>query len=151
MKKLVIAAITATMMLLMTACEKETKVTEETSYSEEPVTEVSEAAWEPSKDEQRVARFLKVYFNDPEEFTDKENYQYYSRAIGKDKDFLLNPEMWEVFYNEDVVNRNRDINGLDIYFIRLNPYKLLEVYAENNNCTVNELCKNLSVNKEQVK
>lgn len=152
MKKILITAIAATM-LFMTACEKETKAVEktsETNYSDETVAEVTETAWEPTKDEQRVARFLKVYFNDPEEFPDKENYQYYSRAIGKDKDYLLNPEMWEVFYNAETINRNRDINGLDIYLVRLNPYKLLEVYAENNNCTVDELCKKLSVNKEQL-
>ncbi len=111
---------------------------------------VTEPPYEPTKDEQRVARFLRVYFDDPEEFTDKEIYQYYSRAIGQDKDFLLNPDMWEVFYNKEIVNRNRDISGIDIYFIRLNPYKLLDVYAENNGCTVDELCKRLSVSKEQL-
>ena len=144
-------------LLALTGCstgaavpDAELDISDTSVTSDVSETIVSVPAYEPTSDEQRVARFLRVYFEDPEEFTDKENYQYYSRAIGRDKDFLLNPEMWEVFYNKDIVNRNRDISGIDIYLIRLNPYKLLEVYAENNSCTVDELCKRLSASKEQL-
>ncbi|MBP1546578.1 MAG: hypothetical protein J6A37_08255 [Oscillospiraceae bacterium] len=111
-------------------------------------TVVTEPVWEPSSEDQEIALWLRRYMTNSEYFTDLKDYQYYARAIGKDKDFFVQPEMWEVFYNKDI-NRNRDINGLDIYLIRLNPYKLLEVYAENNDCTVDELCKRLSVSKEQ--
>lgn len=144
--------------LLMSGCQKagtgtitETQTFDsDTAISEVSETTTTEPVWQPSADEQRVARFLKNYLSDPEEFPDKENYQYYARAIGQDKDYFLNPEMWELFYNKEIINRNRDISGVDIYFIRLNPYKLLEIFSENNNCTVDEMCKKMSVSKEQL-
>lgn len=145
------------MILLMSGCKKSATDIKETqgldsnvAISEISETTVTEPVWQPSADDQRVARFLRDEISDSEEFPDKENYQYYARAIGQDKDYFLNPEMWELFYNKDIINRNRDINGLDIYLIRLNPYKLLDIYSENNNCTVDELCKKMSVSKEQL-
>ena len=156
-KKCLIALLS---LLTLTACSTETSETgSETSsqtteilsdISDDAVSEtvVTEPIWEPSVEDKEIALWLKNYLVVPEYFLDIEDYQYYARAIGQDKDYFLNPDMWEVFYNSDI-NRNRDINGLDIYLVRLNPNKLLEVYAENNNCTVDELCKKMSVSKEQ--
>ncbi len=144
-------------LLALTGCSNTSENVSETiaasdtsaaSVSDVSETVVTEPVWEPSSEDQEIALWLRRYMTNSEYFTDLKDYQYYARAIGKDKDFFVQPEMWEVFYNKDI-NRNRDINGLDIYLIRLNPYKLLEVYAENNDCTVDELCKRLSVSKEQ--
>lgn len=157
-KKCLIALLS---LLTLTACSTETSETgseiiSQTSeissdISDDTVSEtvVTEPIWEPSVEDKEIALWLKNYLVVPEYFLDIEDYQYYARAIGQDKDFFLNPDMWEVFYNSDI-NRNRDINGLDIYLVRLNPNKLLEVYAENNSCTVDELCKKISVSKEQL-
>ena len=124
----------------------------ETVSAEEIATTAAaiEQIYVPSEEDTIIAKFLKKNLTNSEEFSDKKNYQYYARAIGQDKDYFLDPSMWEVFYNEEDINRNKDINGLDIYLIRLDPYKLLDVYAENNGCTVDELCKRLSVSKEQM-
>lgn len=146
-------------LLALTGCLKTSESGEETVtaptsdasiVSDAAETVVTEPVWQPSSEDQEIAMWLKNYMTNSEYFEDLDNYRYYARAIGKDKDYFLKPEMWEVFYNEDIINRNRDINGLDIYLVRLNPYKLLETYAENNSCTVDELCKQLSVSKEQL-
>lgn len=81
-------------------------------------------------------------------FTDIYDYQYYARSLDLDKDYFLSPEMWEVFYSPGI-NKNRDIDNEDLYLIRLDPYKLLEVYAERTGQTVDELCSSLAVTKEQ--
>ena len=75
------------------------------------------------------------------------DYQFYARSLGLDKDYFFNPELWEVYYNDEI-NLNRDITEEDIYLIRLNPYKLLDLYAERVNKTVDELCADLSVSKQ---
>lgn len=80
-------------------------------------------------------------------FSDQIDYQYYARGLGQDKDYFLSPDMWEVFYNEDI-NINRDITGEDIYLIRLDPEKLLELYAKNNDTTVEGICQELSTTKD---
>ena len=143
-KKCLIALLS---LLTLTACSTEasetgSEIISQTSeissdISDDIVSEtvVTEPIWEPSVEDKEIALWLKNYLVVPEYFLDIEDYQYYARAIGQDKDYFLNPDMWEVFYNSDI-NRNRDINGLDIYLVRLNPNKLLEVYAENNNCMV---------------
>lgn len=43
---------------------------------------------------------------DDEEFTDLTDYQYYARTIGLEKDELLSPDMWEVYYS-DSININK--------------------------------------------
>lgn len=86
---------------------------------------------------------------DSETFSDIKNYQYYARSLGLDKDFFLTPEMWEVYYNENL-NINKEIDDKEYYLIRLNPYKLLEVYAENNETDVESLCDSLSVTPPQL-
>lgn len=87
---------------------------------------------------------------DSEVFTDKLEYQYYARALGLDKDYFFSADKWEVFYNADEVNRNADVTGKHIYLIRLNPQVLLEIYAQNNNCTVLDICEQLSVTRDQL-
>lgn len=84
-----------------------------------------------------------------ETFSDVTDYQYYARTLGLEKDYFLNPEMWEVFYSENI-NINKDIDDKEYYLIRLNPYKLLDVYAEKNNTDVDKLCDSLSVSPAQL-
>lgn len=86
---------------------------------------------------------------DSETFSDVTDYQYYARTLGLEKDYFLNPEMWEVFYSENI-NINKDIDDKEYYLIRLNPYKLLDVYAEKNNTDVDKLCDSLSVSPAQL-
>lgn len=96
-----------------------------------------------------VAEWFSESMTDAEDFPDIKDYQYYARAVGLDKDALLTADMWEVFYNEEI-NINREIDGKAIYLIRLDPYKLLEVYAANNNSTVERVCESLSLTSEQL-
>lgn len=150
--------ITILSLFLMTGCNSNDAAIEpnnevsleitDTTETEETIS--TEPVWEPTQEDKEIALWFKNYITDPEELTDIADYQYYARAIGQDKDYFLDADMWEVYYNAESINRNREINGLDIYLVRLNPYKLLDVYAENNNCSVDELCKQLSVSKEQL-
>lgn len=86
---------------------------------------------------------------DIEAFTDMTDYQYYARTLGLDKDYFLNPEMWEMYYNESI-NINKDIDDKEYYLIRLDPRRLLEIYAEKNNTDVEKLCDKLSVTPDQL-
>lgn len=119
----------------------------ETQPEETTVTEAPQP--EPTSEEKAVAKWFKNSMKDSEEFTDISDYRYYARALGLDKDYFLDPQMWEIFCNDDI-NLNKDINGKEIYLIRLDPYKLLDIYAENNDCSVDELCLELSATKEQL-
>ena len=85
---------------------------------------------------------------DEDEFTDLTDYQYYARAIGLEKDGLLAPEMWEIYYS-DSININKEIDGAAVYLIRLNPDKLLEIWAENNNTTAEEICSELGTSRDE--
>ena len=86
---------------------------------------------------------------DDEEFTDLTDYQYYARTIGLEKDELLSPDMWEVYYS-DSININKEIDGSAVYLIRLNPDKLLEVWAANNDMTAEEICTELGTNRDDL-
>ncbi len=86
---------------------------------------------------------------DDEEFTDLTDYQYYARTIGLEKDELLSPDMWEVYYS-DSININKKIDGSAVYLIRLNPDKLLEVWAANNDMTAEEICTELGTNRDDL-
>lgn len=86
---------------------------------------------------------------DDEEFTDFTDYQYYARTIGLEKDELLSPDMWEVYYS-DSININKEIDGSAVYLIRLNPDKLLEVWAANNDMTAEEICTELGTNRDDL-
>ena len=86
---------------------------------------------------------------DEDEFSDLTDYQYYARAIGLEKDGLLAPEMWEIYYS-DSININKDIDGAAVYLIRLNPDKLLEIWAKNNNTTAEEICSELGISRDEL-
>lgn len=86
---------------------------------------------------------------DEETFPDLKDYRYYARTLGLDKDHFLAINMWEVFYN-DTININRDIDEKAIYLIRLDPNKLLEIYAENNDCSPSDICNEMSITPEQL-
>ncbi|MBD5445335.1 MAG: hypothetical protein HDR29_07270 [Lachnospiraceae bacterium] len=144
--------------LLMAGCQNKTTVpTESTStevVGETLVTEtttVTETVPEVEySDSDKVAiDWLIEDMTDKETFSDMTEYQYYARTLGLDKDYFLNPEMWEVFYNEEI-NINKDIDDKEYYLIRLNPYKLLDVYAEKNNTDVEKICDKLSVSPAQL-
>lgn len=103
--------------------------------------------------EERELNAVKGWFEkeiyDEDEFTDLTDYQYYARAIGLEKDGLLSPDMWEVYYS-DSININKEIDGAAVYLIRLNPDKLLEIWAENNDMTVSEICSELGTSRDEL-
>ncbi len=105
----------------------------------------------PQEEKERaaIASWFAESMTDEEAFPDVKDYQYYARAVGLDKDALLSPDMWEVYYNDEI-NINREIDGKAIYLIRLDPDKLLEIYAANNNSTAEGICKSLSITPEQL-
>lgn len=84
-----------------------------------------------------------------DKFPDLPDYRYYARTIGLDKDGLIQPDMWEIFYNENI-NINRDIDGKAIYLIRLDPNKLMEIWAENNESTPEELYYNFGYTSNSI-
>lgn len=86
---------------------------------------------------------------DEDEFTDLLDYRYYARTIGLDPDGLLSPDMWEVYYSESI-NINKDIDGTAVYLIRLNPDKLFEVWADNNEMTTDEICSELGTSRDDL-
>lgn len=84
-----------------------------------------------------------------DKFPDLPDYRYYARTIGFDKDGLIQPDMWEIFYNENI-NINREIDGKAIYLIRLDPNKLMEIWAENNKSTPEELYYNFGYTSNSI-
>lgn len=86
---------------------------------------------------------------DEDEFTNLTDYQYYARAIGLEKDGLLSPDMWEVYYS-DSININKEIDGSAVYLIRLNPDKLLEIWAKNNDTNAEEICSELGTSRDEL-
>ena len=52
--------------------------------------------------EERELNAVRLWFEkeiyDEDEFTDLIEYQYYARTIGLEKDGLLAPDMWEIYY-----------------------------------------------------
>lgn len=123
-------------------------VSESTAETEETEAEPEEIIEERTTDK-IVCDWLYNSLTDYDEFPDRDNYRYYARTLGLDKDYFLNPNMWEAYYNPEI-NINNEINGQEIYLIRLNPYLLLDIYAKRNNCTVDEICASLSATKEQL-
>lgn len=150
---------TLSLCIVMTGC-KESASTETTSSGEQNIsaeTSLSETSTvtEPipqieytDSDKTAIDWFVED-MTDSETFSDLTDYQYYARTLGLDKDYFLNPEMWEVYYNEKI-NINKDVDEKEYYLIRLNPDRLLEIYAENNNTDIDELCESLSVNRAQL-
>lgn len=86
---------------------------------------------------------------DEDEFSALTDYQYYSRTIGLETNDLLSPDMWEVYYS-DIINLNKEIDGTSVYLIRLNPDKLLEIWAENSNMTADGICSELGTNRDEL-
>lgn len=86
---------------------------------------------------------------DEDEFTDLLDYRYYARTIGLAADGLLSPDMWEIYYSESI-NINREIDGTAFYLIRLNPDKLLEAWADNNEMTADEICSELGTDRDEL-
>lgn len=117
----------------------------ETSVTVEPAAPEIEYS---ESDKMAIGWFMND-MTDIEAFADMTDYQYYARTLGLDKDYFLDPEMWEVYYNESI-NINKDIDDKEYYLIRLDPRKLLEIYAEKNNTEVEKLCDKLSVTPEQL-
>ncbi len=150
-----VAAVLCAIVCSLTACSSadtggevisDSNASEETVVEETYVTEVEKVY---AYEDRMIAEWFNNSLSDFEEFDDLTNYQYYARALNLDKDYFISPEMWEVYYNDNI-NRNRDIDNKVIYLIRLNPYKLLEAYAQNNEVDVDELCSELGVNKAQL-
>ena len=73
-----------------------------------------------------LVEWFETGMGNEDKFPDLPDYRYYARTIGLDKDGLIQPEMWEIFYNEDI-NINKKIDGKAIYLIRLDPNKLMEI------------------------
>lgn len=112
----------------------------------------ADTAAEPTQEEkeiQVIAAWFSESMTDEDEFPDTKEYQYYARTLGLEKDAFLSADMWEVFYSPDI-NINRDIDEKAYYLIRLDPKKLIEIYAANNSCTTEEICKRLSLTSDQI-
>ena len=54
-----------------------------------------------------------------------------------------------MYYNPEI-NLNRDIDCKDVYLIRIDPNKLMDIYSARMGMSVDELCKGLAVTKEQL-
>lgn len=134
---------------ILCGCTASTDTTTTVYSTMEETTITLNEIWTPTENDIKIAEWFIDYISDSEEFSDLNDYRYYSRALGKEIDYLLSYEMWEVYYS-DSINLNREIENSDIYLIRLNPYKLLEIYAENNSCSVDEICNKLSASREQL-
>lgn len=161
MKNKKICILAAIIMLTATGCQNKSPVSEDvtsllsegeivTAESETTVvTEPPAPEVEYSDSDKMAIDWFIEDLTDSETFSDITDYRYYARTLGLEKDYFLTPEMWEVFYSEEI-NINKDIDNKEYYLIRLNPYKLLEVYAENNNTDVDKLCDKLSVSPAQL-
>lgn len=101
------------------------------------------------KELKAVRSWFENDMTDEDEFSDLTDYQYYSRTIGLEMNDLISPDMWEVYYS-DIINLNKEIDGTSVYLIRLNPDKLLEIWAENSNMTADEVCTELGTNRDEL-
>lgn len=101
------------------------------------------------KELKAVRSWFENDMTDEDEFSDLTDYQYYSRTIGLEINDLISPDMWEVYYS-DIINLNKEIDGTSVYLIRLNPDKLLEIWAENSNMTADEVCTELGTNRDEL-
>ena len=101
------------------------------------------------KELKAVRSWFENDMTDDDEFSDLTDYQYYSRTIGLEMNDLLSPDMWEVYYS-NLINLNKEIDGTSVYLIRLNPNKLLEIWAENSNMTADGICAELGTNRDEL-
>lgn len=96
-----------------------------------------------------LVEWFETGMGNEDKFPDLPDYRYYARTIRLDKDGLIQPEMWEIFYNEDI-NINKEIDGKAIFLIRLDPNKLMEIWAENNESTPEAICKKIGTTPEEL-
>lgn len=151
-------------LIALTGCQnKETVVQEiteqntaqsDTSIQTEATTSLTETTpipeeYEYTDSDKLAAKWFSDYMTDSESFTDVTDYQYYARTLGLEKNYFLSADMWEIYYNSNI-NINREIDCKDIYLIRIDPNKLMDIYAEKRNSSVEELCKSLSVTRDQL-
>lgn len=101
------------------------------------------------KELKAVRSWFENDMTDEDGFSDLTDYQYYSRTIGLEMNDLLSPDMWEVYYS-DIINLNKEIDGTSVYLIRLNPDKLIEIWAENSNMTADGICSELGTNRDEL-
>lgn len=135
MKKRIFLPVALASAMLMSGCLAQNNNTIELTQEEKEINAVSE--------------WFSKSMTDEDEFADTKEYQYYARTLGLEKDAFLTADMWEIFYSPDI-NINREIDEKAYYLIRLDPKKLIEIYAANNNCTANDLCGKLSLTADQL-
>lgn len=153
--KIKLVACICGVMITFTACiGNNGNVSGQSQISSEAIQSKSEGADLPTEydfteSDKLVAKWFAEYITDSENFSDITNYQYYARTLGLDKDYFLSAEMWQVFCNPEI-NINRDIDCKDIYLIRIDPNKLMDIYSARMGITVEELCQTLSITREQL-
>ncbi len=114
-----------------------------------PQTDPDEGLTQEEREIKAVAEWFSESMTDEDEFADTKEYQYYARTLGLEKEAFLSADMWEIFYNPEI-NINREIDEKAYFLIRLDPEKLIDIYAENNSCTADEICGRLSLTKDQL-
>ena len=140
--------------LSLTACiGSNENVSEQSDLSSEAIqstlAETETPVYEFTESDKLVAKWFSEYITDPESFADITDYQYYARTLNLEKDYFLSSDLWQVYYNPEI-NLNRDIDCKDVYLIRIDPNKLMDIYSARMGMSVDELCKGLSVTKEPV-
>lgn len=140
--------------LSLTACiGSNENVSEQSDLSSEAIqstlAETETPVYEFTESDKLVAKWFSEYITDPESFADITDYQYYARTLNLEKDYFLSSDLWQVYYNPEI-NLNRDIDCKDVYLIRIDPNKLMDIYSARMGMSVDELCKGLSVTKEQL-
>lgn len=104
-------------------------------------------------EEEKEYRAVKDWFynmTDEDTFPDVRDYEYYARTLDLDSRYFLDADMWNIFYNTDI-NRNRDIDGKAVYLIVLDTDKLLEVWADRNGTSPENICKDLSITADEMR
>lgn len=140
--------------LSLTACiGSNENVSEQSDLSSEAIqstlAETETPVYEFTESDKLAAKWFSEYITDPESFADITDYQYYARTLNLEKDYFLSSDLWQVYYNPEI-NLNRDIDCKDVYLIRIDPNKLMDIYSARMGMSVDELCKGLAVTKEQL-
>lgn len=94
-----------------------------------PQTDPDEGLTEEEREIKAVAEWFSESMTDEDEFIDTKEYQYYARTPGLEKEAFLSADMWEIFYNPEI-NINREIDEKAYFLIRLDPEKLIDIYAD---------------------
>ena len=80
-----------------------------------------------------LVEWLETGMENEDKFPDLPDYRYYARTIGLDKDGLIQPEMWEIFYNED----KACLDGEKHHYYDLNPETDVGNIIRLDNCINN--------------